>query len=327
MLLTELGQTPRQNYECVAPTVLSLTYKALLDSQVPHQYFGLSTNNYAMPEGSSNSIVNLGDIAKPADTLIKKISQAVGGVFAPHQIKRIAKAEAEAALIKAQCEIQVTDLHRRAMHRFIEEEAQRQKNIEDITSKAIPQLEEKADPEKLENDWVTNFFDKSRIVSDGEMQDLWSRVLAGEANKPGTYSKRTVNFLSDLDKTDAEMFSKLCGFGWVIGDIVPLVFDTKLDIYSSHGVNFNTLSHLDSIGLIQFNDLTGFRRLKLPKQFPVFYYGKQLNVTLPKEVDNELGLGRVILTRIGHELAPICGCKPVEGFYEYVSNLWKQQTK
>lgn len=93
-----------------------------------------------MPQGTSNALVNLGDLSKPADTLIKKVSKAVCGVFAPYQIKRVAKAEAEATIIRAQTEIQVTDLHRRAMHRFIEEEAQRQANIEQITGKALPQL-------------------------------------------------------------------------------------------------------------------------------------------------------------------------------------------
>src|SRR5438552_18662399 len=105
-----------------------------------------------MPETTSNSLVNLGDISKPADTLIKKVSKAVGGFFAPYQIKRIAKAEAEAAIIKAQTEIQITDLHRRAMHRFIEEEAQRQKNTADITAKALPQLSDKSDPSEIEDD-------------------------------------------------------------------------------------------------------------------------------------------------------------------------------
>ncbi len=65
-----------------------------------------------MPLNTSNSLVSLGDLSKPADTLIKKVSNAVGGFFAPYQIKRVAKAEAEAALIKAQSEIAVTDLHR-----------------------------------------------------------------------------------------------------------------------------------------------------------------------------------------------------------------------
>lgn len=124
----------------------------------------------------------------------------------------MAKAKAEAAVTKAQNEIEITELHRRAANRFIEEEAQRQKNMEDITTKALPQLNPEANPDSVENDWLVNFFDKSRIVSDDEMQGLWSRVLAGEANIPGTYSKRTVNFLSDLDKAEAELFAKLCGF-------------------------------------------------------------------------------------------------------------------
>lgn len=52
-----------------------------------------------MTKEQSNSIVNLGDLGKPADTLVKKISNAVGGIFAPYQVRRLAKAEAEAAVI------------------------------------------------------------------------------------------------------------------------------------------------------------------------------------------------------------------------------------
>jgi|ERR1035437_743540 hypothetical protein len=277
-----------------------------------------------MPERTSNSLVNLGDLSKPADTLIKKVSKAVGGLFAPYQIKRIASAEAEAAIIRAQTEIQITDLHRRAMHRFIEEEAHRQKNIGDITAKAIPQLTDAAKPDGMEDDWVTNFFDKSRIVSDTQMQDLWSRVLAGEANAPGTYSKRTVNFLSDLDKSDADLFLQLCGFGWVIGNVVPLVFDVQAHIYNAHRVTFSSLSHLESIGLIQYNELVGFKRLRLPKRLVIHYYERPLQLEMAKDSDNELDLGKVLLTKIGQELAPICGSRPVNGFWEFVQNKWRQ---
>ena len=59
----------------------------------------------------SISLVNLGKLSKPADTLIKKVSSAVGGMFEPWQIKRVAKAQAEADLIKAQSDIQITDVH------------------------------------------------------------------------------------------------------------------------------------------------------------------------------------------------------------------------
>ena len=196
--------------------------------------------------------------------------------------------------------------------------------MEDITTKALPQLNEKAKPDSIDDDWIVNFFDKSRIVSDNEMQDLWLRVLAGEANTPGTYSKRTVNFLSDLDKTEADLFTKLCGFGWQIGDIVPLVFDVQTETYNRYGITFDTLSHLDSIGLVQFQNLTGFKRLKLPQNIVTHYYGKPLHLNLPNNTDNELDIGKVLFTRIGQELAPICGSKPVEGFWAYVLDHWKQ---
>lgn len=272
----------------------------------------------------TNSLINLGNLSKPADTLINKVSDAVGGLFAPYQVKRMAKAEAEAAMIKAQSKTEITDLHRRAVHRWIEEEAQRQKNMEDITAKALPQLDEKATPDSVEDDWLVNFFDKSRIVSDNEMQELWSRVLAGEANTPGTYSKRTVNFISDLDKADAELFAKLCGFGWMIGYVVPLVFEVEAEIYNKNGINFNSLSHLESIGLVQLNSITGFGWRNLPKKFAVLYYSKPLTLEMPGETDNTLEIGKVLLTKIGQELAPICGSRPVEGFRDYVMDKWKQ---
>ena len=97
---------------------------------------------------------------------------------------------------------------------------------------------------------------------------------------------------------------------------MALVFDSGAKIYSRNGINFETLSHLDSIGLIQFNDLTGFSKIKLSKSLVLHYYGRPLHLNLSKDVNNELDIGKVLLTRIGEELAPICRSKPVEGFWE-----------
>ena len=189
-------------------------------------------------------MINLGDMSKSATVLIEKISGAVGGYFKPYQIKRVAKAESEAELIKAEAQIQISDLQRRAVNRFIAEEAKKQENIETIAGKAIPQLEDKSKPEEMEEDWITNFFDKCRIVSDKEMQSLWATVLAGEANSPGSFSKRTVNFLGSLDKADARLFTTLCGFGWYLGNVIPLVYDEQESIYNEAGINFDILTHL-----------------------------------------------------------------------------------
>jgi len=158
--------------------------------------------------GDSNSIINLGELSKPANTLIEKISDAIGGIFRPYQIRRIAQAEAEADKVRAISQIEITDLQRRALHRFLVEEGKKQNNIETITQKALPSVSEQATPQNIEDDWITNFFDKCRLISDSEMQNLWAKVLAGEANAPGKYSKRTVNLLAGLDKADAETFAK-----------------------------------------------------------------------------------------------------------------------
>ena len=272
------------------------------------------------------AIVKLGDLTKPATVLIEKISDAVGGVFKPYQIVRVAKAEAEANQIQAESQIQVTDLHRRAMHRFLEEEAKKHSNIEAITQNALPLLEVQSAPQNVSDDWITNFFDKSRIVSDEEMQSLWSRVLAGEANAPGAFAKRTVNLLADLDKEDAVLFTKLCGFRWIFGNVVLLILDEQASIYENHGINFNSLSHLESLGLIQFSPPLGFKFLRLPKSLTVFYYEQPVTLSFSKDADNDLVAGKVLLTRAGQQLANVCESKPVEGFFQYVTEKWKAQS-
>jgi len=270
------------------------------------------------------SIFNLGELSKPATVLIEKISEAVGGIFKPFQIVRIAKAEAEAEKISADSQIQVSDLQRRAFYRFLEEEAKKQKNIEEITQKALYQLEETSEPKDIEDDWIASFFHECRLISDHEMQTLWSRILAGEANAPGSYSKRTVKFLASIDKSDAELFTRLCIFCWKIGDACPLIYDIQDEIYNRHGIDFDTLRHLESIGLVEFGYLTSFRRLALPKTLTVFYHGKPTVLRFQKDSDNEIDIGNVLFTKIGQELFPICGSQPDSEFEQYIRDKWKQ---
>lgn len=275
-------------------------------------------------EMPGNSLINLGDLSKPANTLIKKISDAVGGIFKPYQIVRVAKAEAEGERIRAECQIEITDIQRRAFFRWLEEEGKKQSNIEEITNRALPLLDEKSEPQKVEDDWITNFFDKCRIVSNKEMQALWSRVLAQEANKPGTVSKRTVNLLGDLDKSDAELFKNLCCFCWNFGTPTPVIFGCQEPIYNRFGINFQSLNHLETLGMIKFNDLTGFviQGSDLPGKFVVQYFGKPLILELTPTCNNRIDIGKVMLSHSGMELAPICGAASVEGFFDFVSKEW-----
>jgi hypothetical protein len=268
------------------------------------------------------TLVDLGKLAEPAKVLIEKVSEAVGGCFKPFQIKRVARAEAEAEVIKAKAHIEISELQQRALARFITEEARNQENIERITQMALPLLENTSNPKNMEDDWIVNFFDKCRIVSDEEMQSLWSKVLAGEANAPGTFSKRTVNFLASLDKSDAQLFTSLCGFIWTLDEGILLIYDWEEPIYKEQGINFISLSHLDDIGLISFDNFMFAEKTELPKQLLTEYYGSVLQITFDKDADNSLDIGFAIFTRVGQQLVPICGSKPVEGFQDYVIKKW-----
>lgn len=271
----------------------------------------------------ADPIINLGELSKPATVLIEKISEAVGGVFKPHQIVRVARAEAEADRIRAEAEIAAEDLHRRALHRFLVEEGAKQQNMEAITSRALPQLAPDASPQDIERDWLTNFFDKCRLVSDDDMQTLWAHVLAGEATSPGSYSKRTVNFLGSLDKGEAQLFTALCSFCCSLGTVTALVFDVTNKVYNDRGINFGSLTHLESIGLVRFDNFSGFRRTGLPKHVRAYYFNLPLDLELQQESGNDLPLGRVLLTKLAIQLAPICGATMDPAFLEYLRKRWQ----
>lgn len=273
-----------------------------------------------------NAIINVDakGISKVGTALIEKVADGIGGAFRPTQIVRVAKAQAKADLISAQAAVEIGELQRRAMSRFVAEEAKRQSNIEEITAAAIPLLNESAEPGKMDDDWVANFFEKSRIVSDVEMQNLWSKVLAGESNSPGKYAKRTVNLIADLDKADAELFSKLCGFCWDFGGLRPVIFDPAHAIYKQEGLGFDALAHLDTLGLLTFNPTTGFTVGAPGVKIATITYSKKPLALQLKEPDFRFDIGQVLFTRAGVQLAEISGCAPVEGFYEYIFNHYSE---
>lgn len=81
------------------------------------------------------NITLAGDWSKPATVLIEKISNALGGYFEPHQIKRLATAKADAAKIETLAKIETTELQQRALRRFLAEETKQQNNMESIAAK------------------------------------------------------------------------------------------------------------------------------------------------------------------------------------------------
>lgn len=272
------------------------------------------------------SLVNASGLSKPADTLVTKISNAIGRHFDPRQTVRMAEAEARADRIRrvgaVETDIEIAELRERAAYRFANEEMTKQLNMESIIVKALQRVDDNANPGAMENDWIMNFFDKCRMVSDDDMQQIWAGILAGEANNPGSFSRKAVNLMSDLDKRDAQLFTNLCRFVWSIDSRTELlVLELRHDVYGRHGINFDSISYLESLGLVHY-EIMPFNLTRIPKRASAVYHDMSITLTFPKDAMNDLSVGHALLTTTGYQLFEICRPEPVEGFFEYVYDRW-----
>lgn len=285
---------------------------------------------------NQGSIFNIGDLAKPVDTLIQRTSDFLGAVFAPRQLIRMTKAKVEADRIEKLGNVE-TEIRERALQRLLAEEVRNQENIENIVRQSVLYINEEAKPEELSDDWLALFFDKSKRFSDSDMQNLWAKILAGEANKAGSFSKRTIEVVSTLDKADAELFIKLCSFCCDMNGLTPFIYfwgesrnrEFNRDIYIQNGITVSALEHLDDIGLIKYQDQTSFKisdfnDSKLPIKFKVFYYGTPIGINLNYE-RSEIDVGNVRFTKVGKELAPICNSEKIEDFLEHLVYEWEHK--
>lgn len=272
------------------------------------------------------SLVNLGDLTKPATVLIENISNAVGTLWEPRYIRQVAEAKAHAAIAVAKSDIEIDQMTKRAARRFVEEETTRQSNMENISMKAIKGVNPEAPTENVMEDWITNFFDKCRIVSNDDMQELWARILTGEANAPGSFSRKTVNLMADIDKASAELFTTLCRLSWQYEDtLIPLILDTSDDMYIKYGITLYSLGLMESIGLVQINPL-GLSITDQPAEITFAYYGRPVRLRFPKDEGNRLNVGQVMFTPPGEQLSGIVETSPLEGFFEFIYEKWAEES-
>ena len=273
----------------------------------------------------SANITLAGDWAKPVNTLIEKISDATGTLLAPWQIKRVATANANANKTKALADIEITELQQRAMFRVLQEETKRQENIESISKKSFEDIKEEATPEDIDSDWLSNFFDKCKNISDDEMQEQWSRILSSEANQPGKFSKKTIEVMYQLDRNDAELFKNLCTFCWFNnGSPLVLINEYNNDIFKNQNINFTTLSHLQDLGLINFQSVSKFNLTFSVNQIILGYFEKYHVLNFKDGDKNQLVTGVVNFTKAGEQLFKISSPTYNSEYYDYILEEWNK---
>lgn len=278
------------------------------------------------------------DLGPPAKALVEKLSDAIGTAWKPVDKVLNAYADVKVAKIKAQGKIAVEGARNRALERLFAEETKKQLRLETVYRQAIQSLQPGVDPatiDQLSDDWIVLHSEKARLVSDRDMQSLWAKILTREAENPGSFSKRTLEFLGTLEKSEAADFTDLCRCVVdVEGFVTPIVFG--YENFHHLGNRAAVLAHLVSIGLIRMEEWSSFGIWIKPPAIQVrvsyFHESKmmeiskvQVNATGPDNLGERwVPTGRYQFTKLGLELSRIAGAESLPDFWDSLARVWSR---
>lgn len=83
---------------------------------------------------------------------------------------------------------------------------------DEIRQKATAPAEQdkKTEGHEISDDWLNHFEKEASQKSTREMQLLFGRILAGEIQRPSSFSIKTVKLVAELDSRVAGLFRTLC---------------------------------------------------------------------------------------------------------------------
>lgn len=181
------------------------------------------------------------------------------------------------------------------------------KNCKKVADIAAPFVCEEAKPKDVDEDWFAFFFDKVRLVSNENFQQMWGRVLAEEVNRPDTFQRSLLQTLSIMNQVQAEFFcnfSRFCMYEYKKEEIIhPLIFiSSNVEAYQNSKITRSKLIELQTLGLIQcdFKDEYVFLTKKMLR-----YGNKVITIFGDPNNDNKIKSGNVMLTDNGRTLYKI----------------------
>jgi hypothetical protein len=149
-------------------------------------------------------------------------------------------------------------------------------------------LDSNPSDEPIDDDCAADFFEQAQDVSDQAMQSLWARILAGEVNKPGSFSLRTLHSLKTMTKEEAQMFERLVRFSWTNSFGSPFIFESDVlhrmwesgeDSSVVRLVSTSAVNHLKNIGLVALSEL--IYPVSSLKDRPYNYFGRTFVFDVP----------------------------------------------
>lgn len=167
----------------------------------------------------------------------------------------------------------------------------------------------------------------SKGAYDQKAREMWSRAAAGEAERPGSFSRRTMSILADMSAYECAAFAKLCSFCVAVssGNRPLLVLHEEKGVRDFNGgvFTYDERSALESIGLID----CGIRRLfTLEKRCSCsLIAGNELvEITNNGPSEREFSFSPCF-TKFGYELAKLCQIGTGDRLSEFLSLMASEQ--
>ena len=171
----------------------------------------------------------------------------------------------------------------------------------------------------------------SRVgLDDSERRTWWARLLAGEIEQPGTYSFRTLAVMDTLSTTEAQLFTRLCAYVWMLPmtgmpgralESVPTLIMPP-EVSQSWKPNTTESRLLEDAGLARDNSLTySIRDITAAK---LRFQGHEL--VLQSGTPNSLRLGQLTLTSTGAEIYNLVTPERSEVYLDEILAEWRQNS-
>lgn len=240
-------------------------------------------------------------LGKVGKLLVEKIAGAIGILYDSHGVKEGDRIFSKMMVEKIMQDESLTAEEKALVWNEYKYNIKKNKNRKDILEKTQPHLKESANPSEMSDDWILDYWEKIGKIVMEEFQELWARLLAEEANYPGTVSKRLLHNMFLMSKQDVENFMNLtrfCFFDKKEDMVHPIIFIKEDSVaYAGTRVTTEVLRELEQFSLIEVDYATGF---SFHNKKELMYTNHYIELKAPR-----IFVGNVRLTADGQKLFKI----------------------
>lgn len=166
------------------------------------------------------------------------------------------------------------------------------------------------EPSKVKHDfdWYMRFYEIVGNISDEKVQDIWAKIMAGEINKPNSYSLKTIDILKNIGKQEAQLFSDIlkCCISIRNGLFLPN-YDEYLEKCKIKYSHIMLLSEMDLI----YNDADIIMNISSNEKEKILFTSGNRILTIKSKDENakKTIIKQFPLTLVGNELSTLVTSK------------------